>query len=286
MVRNQTDRLFDGFILIVLIAIGLAAVLPLMYVFSVSITPISEVLKNGGFLIIPKNITFDAYRDLLNDAAIPRSLLVTLYITVVGTLFNMVLTTLLAYPLSRKKLIGRQFFLLLIVFTMLFSGGIIPTYLIVKQTGLLNSVWAMIIPSMLSAFNMLIMKSFFENLPEELFDSAKMDGAREFRILFSIVLPLSMPVIMTVSLFYMVGHWNEFFQAIMYVTDSKLYPIQVIVHNILLQSLNPTESADKTLPSETLQMASVIIATIPIIMVYPFMQRYFIQGMLIGSIKG
>jgi putative aldouronate transport system permease protein len=207
-------------------------------------------------------------------------------ITLVGTAVNLILTTLMAYPLSRKSLPGRSFFLLLIVFTMLFSGGIIPTYLIVKATGLLNSIWAMIIPSAIWSFNVLIMKSFFENLPDELFESARMDGAKEFRILWQIVLPLSLPAMLTVGLFYMVGHWNEFFQAIMYVSDQKLHPIQVLVRRILMQSQNPVSNPDVAMPTETMQMAAVILASAPIIMVYPFIQKYFTQGMLIGSIKG
>lgn len=246
----------------------------------------AEVLKNGGYIVIPRNVTFDAYRQLIKDPAIPRAFLVTVYITLVGTAVNLVLTTLMAYPLSRRSLPGRSFFLLLVVFTMLFSGGIIPTYLIVKATGLLNSLSAMIVPSAISAFNVLIMKSFFEHLPEELVESARIDGAKEFRILLQIVLPLSLPVMLTIGLFYMVGHWNEFFHAIMYVTDQKLHPIQVLVRRILMQSQNPVNNPDAAIPTETVQMASVILASVPIIAVYPFIQKYFTQGMMIGSIKG
>jgi putative aldouronate transport system permease protein len=212
--------------------------------------------------------------------------MVTLFITVVGTAVNMILTTLMAYPLSRRTLPGRSFFLLLIVLTMLFSGGLIPLYLTVKATGLLNSVWAMIVPSAIGAFNILIMKSFFENLPEELFESARMDGAKEIRILLQIVFPLSIPVMLTIGLFYTVGHWNEFFQAIMFITDRNLHPIQVIVRNFLMQTQNPTENVDVPMPTEAIQMAAVVIACVPIIVVYPFIQKHFTQGMLIGSIKG
>lgn len=286
MVRGVEDKVFNVIVYTILIIVGLTAVFPLLFVLSVSITPMAEVLKNGGYIIIPKNITFMAYKQLLGDSAIPRAFMVTLFITVVGTAVNMILTTLMAYPLSRKTLPGRSFFLLLIVLTMLFSGGLIPLYLTVKATGLLNSIWAMIVPSAIGAFNILIMKSFFENLPDELFESARMDGAKELRILLQMVFPLSIPVMLTIGLFYTVGHWNEFFQAIMFITNRELHPIQVIVRNILMQSQNPTENVDVPLPTEAVQMAAVVIACVPIIVVYPFIQKHFTQGMLIGSIKG
>jgi len=199
---------------------------------------------------------------------------------------NLALTILMAYPLSRKMLPGRQVFLLLVVFTMLFSGGLIPTYLVVKSLGLLDSVWSMILPNAVWSFNVLIMKSFFENLPEELFESARMDGAKEFRILMQMVVPLSVPSLLTVGLFYMVGHWNEFFQAIMYVTDRTLFPLQVIIRELLMLTQQPLENAENMLPTETMQMASVVMASLPIIIIYPFIQKHFTKGMLLGSVKG
>ncbi|OAS18036.1 carbohydrate ABC transporter permease [Paenibacillus oryzisoli] len=286
MVRGKGDRIFDGFVFCFLIAVGITALFPLLYVFSVSLTPFSELLRNGGFVIIPKSITFAAYKELFSMPRIPDAFRVTLFITVVGTIVNMILTILLAYPLSRKKLPGRSFFLLMIVFTMLFSGGIIPSYLTVKYLGLLNSIWAMIIPGAIWSFNVLIVKSFIESLPEELLESASIDGAKELRILMQIIVPLSMPVIMTVSLFYMVGHWNEFFQAILYVTPIKLQPLQIVVRSILMQSNQAFENPEVTLPSATLQMAVVIFASAPMIIVYPFIQKYFTKGMMLGAIKG
>lgn len=286
MVKGAGDRIFNAFVVVILSLCGLAAVFPLLYVVSVSITPIGEVLRNGGFILIPREITFAAYDKLLSDSGIPDAFRVTVFITVVGTALNIALTALMAYPLSRKQLPGRSFFLLMIVFTLLFSGGIIPTYLIVKSLGLLDSTWAMILPNVVWSFNVLIVKSFFEQLPEELFESARIDGAKEFRILLRIVIPLSVPVMLTVGLFYAVGHWNEFFQAIMYVTDRQLFPLQVIVREILIQSQQPLESAENITPTQTLQMASVVMASLPIIIVYPFLQKHFTKGMLLGSIKG
>ncbi|MGO4272359.1 carbohydrate ABC transporter permease [Paenibacillus sp. TAF58] len=286
MVRGWEDRIVNTIVVVILGLTALAAIVPLMYVIAVSITPFSEVLKNGGFILIPKSITFSAYHKLFTETNIPKAFWVTIFITVVGTIVNLILTLLMAYPLSRRNLPGISFFLLMVVFTMLFSGGLIPTYLVVKSLGLLDSVWSMILPNAIWAFNILIMKSFFENLPEELFESARMDGAKEFRILWQIVLPLSVPSMLTIGLFYMVGHWNEFFQAIMYVTDRNLFPLQVVIREILMLTQQPLENAENMLPTETMQMASVVAASLPIIIVYPFIQKHFTKGMLMGSIKG
>ncbi|MEK3916271.1 carbohydrate ABC transporter permease [Paenibacillus sp. FSL H7-0331] len=286
MVKHWNEKLFDGAVLLILGLAGLAAVIPVMYVVSVSITPISEVLKNGGFVLIPAKIDLTAYKELFMTTGIPRSMWVTALLTVIGTAVNLVLTLLMAYPLSRKKMPGRSFFLFMVVFTMLFNGGLIPTYIVVKNIGLLNSMWSMILPNAIWTFNILIMKSFFENLPEELFESARMDGAKEMRILMQIVVPLSVPSLMTIGLFYTVGHWNEFFQAIMYMTDRNWFPLQVIVREILVQTQQPLENAENLMPTETLQMASVIAASLPIIVLYPFLQKHFTKGMLLGAIKG
>lgn len=286
MVRGLDDKIFNAIIYVILGICGLVAILPILYVVSVSITPFGEVLRNGGFILFPKEITFSAYRTLLTESNIPKAFQITVLITVIGTAVNLVLTALMAYPLSRRNLPGRNFFLLMIVFTLLFSGGLIPTYLVVKSMGLLDSIWSMILPNAIWSFNVLIMKSFFEGLPEELFESARMDGAKEFRILLQIVTPLSLPVLLTVGLFYLVGHWNEFFQAIFYVTDRTLYPLQVVVREILMQSQQPLENAENMMPTQTMQMASVMIASLPVIVIYPFLQKHFTKGMLLGSIKG
>lgn len=286
MVRGAGDRLFNAVVILILSLCGIAAVFPLLYVVSVSLTPLGEVLRSGSFPIIPREITFSAYQTLLQETGMVRALGVTAFVTVAGTALNMLFTVFMAYPLSRKWLPGRSLFLMMVLFTMLFSGGIIPTYLIVKALGLLNSLWALILPTLIGSFNVFIVKSFFEQLPEEIFESAKMDGAGEFRLLAQIALPLSLSVIATISLFYAVGHWNDFFQAIMYVTDRNLFPLQVIVREILMQTQQPMENVENMTPTQTLQMAAVVLASLPIIVVYPFLQKYFTKGMLLGSIKG
>ncbi|MFD2334606.1 carbohydrate ABC transporter permease [Cohnella sp. GCM10020058] len=286
MVTGLRDRLFDWTVIVILSLFALAIIFPLLYVVSVSLTPYSEVLRNGGFILIPKKLTFDAYAAFLNDSLIPRAYGVTIYITVVGTFLNLVFTSLMAYPLSKKYLPGRKPLLFFVTLTLLFNGGVVPTYLVVKGTGMINSLWALIIPSVIWTFNLLIVKTFFENLPTELGEAARIDGAGEVRILTRIVLPLSMPVLATVGLFYAVGHWNEFFQAVMYINDNDLKPLQVILRSILASALAPPMDAEDVLPSQSLQMSAVVLSALPILVVYPFLQKYFTQGMLLGSIKG
>jgi len=285
MVKGKQDKKFDAGVIIILLVIVAICVLPLLYVVSVSLTPITEVLKNGGFVIIPKKITLIAYRELFSQKTLPTAMNVTLFITVLGTMIDMVLTTLMAYPLSRKKLPGRKIFMYFIIFTMMFSGGMIPTYLLVKSLHLTNTYYSMILPGAISTFNLLVMKSFFENLPEELFESARIDGAKEFYILLRIVVPLSLPVFVTVALFCMVGHWNTYISAILYITKTDMYPLQVVLRNLLVASTN-TLNVEEAVPTQTFQMASVVFASIPIIVVYPFIQKYFVSGMMLGAVKG
>jgi len=290
--RSRSDYIVDSSLYILLSLFALSALFPLYYVFIMSITPYSEVLRNGGFVIWPSEITFAAYKEILSSARIPNALKITILITVVGTVLNLAVTMLLAYPLSKKFLGGRSFILLAIVFTMLFSGGIIPTYLVVRGVGLYNSVWALIIPGLVSTFNLLIIKTFFESLPAEMEDAAKVDGCGDVRTLLKIVLPLSMPILATAGLFYGVGHWNEYFKGIMYLTDKKLEPMQVVLRNMLQtpdvsQELMLNNASGMTpLPPETIKMATVTLAIVPILLVFPFVQRYFIKGMLLGAVKG
>jgi putative aldouronate transport system permease protein len=285
VVSTREDRVVNAVVYTALVLVGVISVFPLLFVVSASLTPYSEILRNGGYVVIPRSITLDAYQQLLSEPKIPRALMVTTFITVVGTALNMVLSVLMAYPLSRKDLPGRSFFLLAILFTMLFNAGIIPTYLVVKATGLLDTVWAMIIPNAIWVFNVLVLKTFFERLPDEIVDSARIDGAGEFTILLRIILPLSTPVLLTIGLFYAVGHWNEFLQAVLYVRVEELQPLQVVVRELLTRSQS-AENIDTALPTVTLQMAAIVIAAIPMIVVYPFIQKHFQKGVMLGSIKG
>ncbi|WP_376775357.1 carbohydrate ABC transporter permease [Cohnella nanjingensis] len=286
MVTVWKDRLFLSVVYILLAGLVVSVIFPLLYVISVSLTPYSEVLKQGGFLVFPRHVTLAAYKAFLRDGLIPHAYGVTVFITVVGTFVNLVLTSLMAYPLTKKYLPGRNAFLLLIVFTTLFGGGMIPTYLIVKETGLLDTVWAMIVPGAVGSFNLLVMKAFFENLPESLDEAARIDGAGETGILLRIVLPLSMPIMATIGLFYAVGHWNEYFAAIIYVSDRKLHPLQVMLQGILRAGQSPEMNIEETMPTISLQMAAVVLTALPIVVIYPFIQKHFTKGVLLGSVKG
>lgn len=290
--KSKSDRIVDAGIYLLLGIFGFLTLFPLYYVFVMSITPYSEVLRNGGFIILPTSFTMDAFQAIFSSKTVPQALKITIFITVVGTFLNLAVTTLLAYPLSKKFIPGRNNILIVIVFTMLFSGGLIPLYLVVRATGLMDTVWSLIIPGLVSTFNMLIMKTYFENLPAEVEEAAKVDGCGDVGTLFRIVLPLSAPIMATIGLFYGVGHWNAYFQGIMYLNDKALYPIQVVLRN-MIQTPNVSQELAisnpmllQTLPPETIKMATVVVAIIPVLVIYPFLQRYFVKGMLLGSIKG
>ena len=285
MVNSIKDRLFDWVVLLILSLLGMCVLFPIMYVVTVSVTPMSEVLKRA-FILIPRKITLDAYYFIFQRSNLPQAFYVTTWITVVGTLINMVLTVMMAYPMSRRELPGRTFFQFYVIFTMLFSGGTIPTYILVRSLGLINSLWALIWPGAIWTFCVIVTKSFFQQLPVELFESARIDGIGEWRILFYIVIPLSLPVIVTISLYYAVGHWNEFFGGIMYITKSNLFPLQVVIRQILMQAADLQNNPDVVLPTQTMQMASIVVASAPIIIVYPWLQKHFAKGMLLGAIKG
>lgn len=280
-----SERVFDTVVVVLLILVGLFALVPLLVVVASSFTPYSEVLANGGYVLFPKEFTLEGYIAMWTTTRIPRAMMVSTFVTVVGTIVNMVISTGVAWPLSRKEMPGRTFILLAFVFTTVFNAGIIPTYLIVKQTGLLNTVWAMIIPSALSVFNVFIMKTFFEGLPGELVESARLDGAGELRLLVQIIFPLAVPMMLTIGLFYAVANWNTFFAAIFYVRDQSLQPLQVVLRDLLTTNVDAAFDPDEVTPTATLRMAAVVITALPMIVIYPFIQKHFQKGVLIGSVK-
>ncbi|WP_169081382.1 carbohydrate ABC transporter permease [Paenibacillus sp. PL91] len=282
------EKVWQAVVYFILILLSLLCLLPFLYVVAVSVTPESEVLRRG-IVIIPESFTFLAYKEVFISHGIGQAYKITLFRTIVGTVLNVFFTVIAAYPLSKKYLPGRSPFLLFIVFTMMFGGGLIPTYLLIRSLGLLDSPWVLIIPHLISAFNLVIIKGFFEQLPAEIEESARVDGASELQSLWRIVLPLSLPVLSTISLFYAVGHWNSYFDAIVYINDSNFMPLQVILRNILLNVA--TQSADSLANSGAVstfavQMAAVVVTTVPILIVYPFMQKHFTKGVLLGSVKG
>lgn len=288
--RTVGGILFDSFNAAGLLAFALITILPLIHIIAVSLSgPQSVGAKE--FILIPTNFSLATYQYLFSSDTLPRSLLATMYITVVGTIVNLLFTLTMAYSLARKTLVGRRIIMLLIIFSMLFSGGMIPTYLVVRSLGMLNTYWSLLIPGAISAFNLIIIKNFFQQLPNGLEESAKIDGASDLGIFTRIVLPLSMPVIATFTLFYAVGHWNTFFSAIIYINDSAKWPIQVLLRQIVIMSSQLGESGDFDVSevgqlSEAIKMAVIVIATLPILLLYPFLQKYFVKGVLLGSIKG
>jgi putative aldouronate transport system permease protein len=253
---------------------------PFVYVLAISFSSYKDVV-GGGLIILPANPTLDAYKWVFSSGTVVRALGVSVFLATFGTLINLVMTATLAYSLSRRGVPGRKFILYMVIFTMLFGPGLIPKYLVVKELGLLDTLWSLIL---------IVMRNFFMNIPEELIESARIDGASDPRVLWSIVLPLSKAVLAAIGLFYGVAHWNNFFSATLYINNTELWPVQVVLRQIVLQGQNLGDvdmgDALNAPPPVTIQMATVVVATLPILLVYPFLQKYFVKGILTGSIKG
>jgi putative aldouronate transport system permease protein len=266
----------------------LAVIYPFLSVLATSLASESDVIKNGGLVIWPEHPTFSAYQTIFAGGVVTRAIWVSIGITTVGTLLSLAVTIGMAYGLSRNVW-GGKYFLLIALFTLLFTPGIIPNYLAVKQYGLLNSYAALILPVLVSAFNLVVLRQFFMNIPGELLDSARIDGANDWDILIKIVVPLSKAVIAVVALFYAVSYWNDFFTALLYLNDSAMWPLQLVLRLYVVQGA-PLPSAGDVVenapPLQSIQMAVVVVAMIPILCVYPFLQRYFTRGVLSGAIKG
>lgn len=293
MVQDKSigNKVFDTANVIVLGIFALVTVIPFLYVIAGSFATQHELLERG-FILFPTEFSLSAYKFIFSTSTLVRSLLVTIFITVVGTLINLIFTCLMAYPMARRDLDFRKPIQLMVIFTMLFSGGMIPTFLVVKNLHMIDTYWALLLPGAISAFNLIIIRSFFQQLPDGLEESAKIDGASDPGILLKIVLPLSMPVLATFSLFYAVGHWNTFFSAVLYINDSTKWPIQVLLRQIVILSqggsLGDTTAFEQDFvpPDQAVKMAVIVISTIPILIVYPFLQKHFAKGVLLGSVKG
>jgi putative aldouronate transport system permease protein len=292
-IRNDTifSKIFDVFNIIFLIAYAAITVVPFIYIFGCSFATTAEIAARPFFLI-PRTFQLEAYSYILSSATLPRALLNSVGVTIVGTAVSMLLTLTFAYPLSRKKLVGRKPMLMLITFTMVFSGGMIPSYLNIRDLGLLDSYWVLILPGAISTWNLLVVKNFFESLPIELEESATIDGATDLRVFVSIILPLSMATIATFSLFYAVGYWNAYSGALLYMPSAnKKWPLQLILRNIVMMSSGNIDDAnyDPNLvrpPTESVKNAITVFATLPILLVYPFLQKHFTKGVMVGAIKG
>lgn len=283
------DRIFYAIDYMFIALVICITLYPFVYILSCSISNPAAVAV-GKVWLLPKGITFDAYRRVIEDRLVWISYKNTLWYVSVGTTINMLLTTITAYPLSRKRFSGRNPIMMFISFTMFFSGGMVPTYLLVKNLGLINSRWAIVIPVAISTWNLIIMRTFFEGIPESLYEAATIDGCNDIGILLKIYLSLSKPVMAVMVLFYAVSHWNSYFNAMLYLNKEELYPLQMLLRKILIQYEQSDLMADvmegRDAVGQTIRYATIIISSLPIISVYPFLQKYFVKGVMIGAIKG
>ena len=282
-------RFGDFVIAFVILLLSLTCVVPFLHIAAKSVSSNTAVLSKRVYLL-PKGLNFDAYSSVFRDGQLTHSMVYTVWMTFLFTVIGMIVTTLAAYPLARKELKGRAFFAFILMFTLYFSAGLIPEYLLYKDLKLLNTMWVLVLPLSFSPYNMLIMRSFIRStIPDTLYEAADLDGASHFQVLFMLVLPLSKPILATLSLFYAVGRWNAYADAKYYITTKALQPLQYLLSNMVLNSNDAaslSEAAAVESTPEVLQAAVVMFATLPIIMVYPFVQRYFVKGVMIGAVKG
>ncbi|AFH62986.1 carbohydrate ABC transporter permease [Paenibacillus caseinilyticus] len=263
---------------------------PFLYILAASFSD-QLFIQQGKVGIIPKGFNLDAYKLVFEFPMIGRSYWNTVVYTVTGTLVSVLLTVCAAYPLSRKSMLGRKFFTGVILLPMIFAGGIVPTFLIVNAMGMRNTIWAIIIPGAVSSFYVFIQRTFFEAIPQELEEAARIDGCSHMQILLRMILPLSLPSLVTIGLFYAVGQWNSFFPAMLYLSDKSMHPIQLLLRDIVI--MNQTDSVltgaaadERAMIGESVKFATIMVATVPILLVYPFIQKFFVQGAMVGSIKG
>ncbi|GIP33323.1 carbohydrate ABC transporter permease [Paenibacillus sp. J2TS4] len=294
MVAQSTgDKMVEVIINLLLAIVSIIVLYPLLFVLSASVSNPEDVL-NGEIWLLPKSLSFTGYEKIFQNKEILTGYVNTIMYTLVGTAINLAMTVMAAYPLSRPNFAGKHVITAIMVFTLFFSGGLIPTYLIVKQLGMVNSFWALVIPNAVSVWNIIIMRTFFQSsIPGEIQESAAIDGCSNLQILWKIVLPLSMPIIAVMILFYSVGHWNAYFNALIYLSDRDKYPLQLFLREILIQGQMEEmvnagdESHAKTLmEAEAIKYAIVVVANLPVLLLYPFLQKYFVKGVMIGALKG
>lgn len=291
--QSRGDKVFNVVNGLLIAVILITIIYPLWFVIIASVSDPARVL-GGQVVLWPRDFTLQGYRMVFRDPMIMTGYRNTLFYTVTGTAINLVMTILAAYPLSRKDWVGRGFFMGVLMFTMFFSGGIIPTYLMMNSLGMVNTIWAMILPGAVSVYNTIIMRTFFLNsIPPELQEAAQVDGCSNTRLLLQIVLPLSKQILAVMVLFYGVAHWNAFFNALIYLTESKRYPLQLVLRSILIQN---TASQDmlgdldtmgsRVMMAETIKYALIIVSTLPMMILYPFLQKFFEKGVMVGAVKG
>jgi len=298
--HSRSDKIFD-MINMVLLTLMMAVILyPLYFIVIASISSPAAV-NSGQVLLFPKGATLEGYKYVLKDNSIWKGYANTIILTVTGTLVNMFLTVTCAYALSKSHLPFIKFIMFAMTFTMFFSGGIIPTYLLVSGMGMRDTIWSLILPTAVSVYNVILMRTYFMNsVPDEIIQAAKIDGCSEIKALAAVVLPLSKPILVTIALFYGVGHWNQFFQALIYISDKDRFPLQLVLRNMLLMGNNAMTSmlsggmsgenakymAELMKQIEILKYAVIIVSVLPVLIVYPFLQKFFMKGIMMGSLKG
>ncbi len=287
--RSVGDIIANVVIYILLTLVAVIMVIPFIYVIAASFATEAEIQTRPIFFI-PDSPTLDAYARIfdMNDMGtrVFHSLLISVCVTVIGTFINLFFKTTMAYGLSRSNLIGKKPLLNMVLFTMVFGGGMIPLFLVVKGLGMYDTYAALILPGAISAYNMLIVRNFFMELPRELEEAASIDGCSDIGIFIKIALPLSLPCLATFGLFYAVGHWNNYFGALLYLEDSTKFPFQLVLRNIVMQTAETQTDPNALIPEDTLKMAVIVIGTVPILIVYPFLQKHFAAGVMVGAVKG
>ncbi|MEC0370697.1 carbohydrate ABC transporter permease [Paenibacillus chibensis] len=287
--NSKRDKVLDIVNFLLLALIALTMLFPFYYMFVVSFATYDDFVKSE-ILLWPKTWVLDAYQYIIGSKEFVRSVGVTIYVTVVGTVVSLLLTAMMAYALSRK-ILGQKVFMFMVLFTFVFSAGMIPSYMIVQATGLMDSLWALIIPGAISSFNMIVMKEFFANVPYDLTEAAIIDGANDLHIFARIILPLSKPALAAFGLFYAVGLWNSYFTSLLYLNNPAKWTVQVILRQMIILNQGSLVDAGAQAgftnppPAETIGMAAVLVATIPILIVYPFLQKHFAKGVMLGSVK-
>lgn len=291
--QSRADRWFDILNYSLLTLIMLIVMYPLYLIIISSISNPNSV--NGGLVwIIPDGFTMEGYKRIFTDQRIWTGYRNSLFYATLGTAINVTLTLGAGYALSRTDLVGRKIFMFLIVFTMFFGGGLIPTYLLVKELGMANTIWSQVIPNAVGAFNIIITRTFFQStIPKELQDAAEIDGCSDAKFFFKIVLPLSMPIVAVMVLFSVVGHWNSYFQALIYLRNESLFPLQIVLREILIVNqtqdnmmITAKDDAEMLRIVDVMKYGVIIVASLPVLILYPFLQRYFVKGVMIGSLKG
>ncbi|HOJ11329.1 MAG TPA: carbohydrate ABC transporter permease [Clostridiales bacterium] len=291
--QSKGEKIFNFInILIMLIAV-IAVIIPLFSVVSTSLVSNQE-LSRRRFIIFPQKVDFTAYKIIFEGTSIIISgYKITIFRVVVGTVINLIFSYFTAYAMSKKDLPGRNVITIFFFFTMLFGGGLIPYYIVIKSVRLLNNVWVYILPQIISVWNTLLIRNFIMNIPESLEESAEIDGANAVHIIFRIILPLSIPALVTIGLFYAVGHWNSWWDAFLFVSDVRKQPIQLVLRNILASAemrintiTGRIDATEIKPPSRAIQTATIVVTTVPIVIIYPFIQKYFIKGIMIGAVKG